>query len=295
MGLWLMGNDWMLWDRPSGVDQGNDYMTWQFLKDQESRKIPLVKEMRQIGEATDPFQFTLMSRAKGVPLDTVWRQSSQEEKQGYAKQVTEALRELRQFTSPVPQRVDGGPLWDFIIGRCHRGKCKHIGKTTEEWFDNMAEELICGLSDWKKPKDEATIEAEAKLQTLKENFPDGAPYVLTHADLNFSNIIVHDGKIEAFIDWELSGVDSDELWDIVWAELCPELDDEEFINKVFKAVTPVQNAYKACPITHSEANDYWLRPAFCECKPYGGDIARKDWDAELKHSVDYEMKARGKF
>jgi len=41
---------------------------------------------------------------------------------------------------------------------------------------------------------------ENKFQELKANFPKGEPYTLTHADLNFSNIIIKDDKIEAIID-----------------------------------------------------------------------------------------------
>lgn len=69
--LWQMGNDWLIWDRPG--DRGmetNDYMTYKFLRDhdQDTTNIPLVKEMYQFGKEGDQFQFTVMSRAKGVTL-----------------------------------------------------------------------------------------------------------------------------------------------------------------------------------------------------------------------------------
>ncbi|KAF1844044.1 kinase-like protein [Cucurbitaria berberidis CBS 394.84] len=284
-------------------------MVYQFLKEQGTQNIPLVKEMHQYGKPGDPFQFTVMSRAKGVPLHNIWKGLSPEEKQGYAQQVTAALRELRQHTSPVARRIDGSPLMDYIIGQCAPpSMCKQVGKTKEEWFDGMAEELRVGLSNSEKLNSDDKDVIEAKLQELKDNFPDGGPYVLTHADLNFGNIMVHDGNIEAIIDWESSGYypwwverwasyvrtlrceDSDELFDIVWAELDPDLDIEQFVSKILDPVENVISTWRCCPIAHTESHDIWMRPAWCECKPIGGLIRRKEWDSELKHSIGPQRK-----
>jgi hypothetical protein len=203
-GLWSLGNDWMLWDQPNGAALGNDFVNYQFLKSQGVKDIPLLQEMKQLNDSTQDFQLTLMSRAKGVQLSAIWQGLPLEEKKGYALQVSSALRELRQFTSSAPQRVDGGPIHDTIIAHCNKrtAKCKSIG-ATEEWFAGMAEELRYGLSKQHRTDDEGFI--EAKLQDLKVNFPDGAPYVLTHGDLNLDNIMVRDGKIVAIIDWEHAG------------------------------------------------------------------------------------------
>jgi hypothetical protein len=140
-GLWNLGVDWVMWDRPMYTDAGNDYMTFQFLKEQNTTKIPLVGEMHQFGSAEEQFQFTVMSRAKGKTLDKVWDGLSAEEKYGYAQQLIAALRELRQFTSTSSKRVDGSPLRDNILGNCpYPTTCKNIENTKDEWFDNMAEE-----------------------------------------------------------------------------------------------------------------------------------------------------------
>ena len=95
---------------------------------------------------------------------------------------------------------------DAMISIClrrHPPTCKKMGRTTEEWFENIAEELCRGLSKIHKTQDSVVIERE--LQQIKDNFPKAKPYVLTHADLNLSNIIVKDNQIEAIIDWEMSG------------------------------------------------------------------------------------------
>jgi len=305
--LWFLGNDWLLWDRTTSKTTGNDYMVHRFLKEQGSQDIPMVKEMFHCGNAGDPFQFTVMSRAKGVPLSNIWASLSPEVKKGYAQQITAALRELRQHTSPVPRLLDRSPLPDSVIGRCMApAQCKHVGKDKEEWIGGMADELRVGIKRLLNTDNDAAV--EARLQELKDKFPENAPYVLTHGDLHFGNIIVHDGKIEAIIDWETAGYypwwverytsyshsinrGSDDLFDSVWTELDPDLTLERFSSEVALAVADVGRAWTACEIiTHTESHDAWFRPAWCECKPIGGMIGRKDVESELKHKIGWEGK-----
>jgi hypothetical protein len=304
-GLWVMGNDYVMWDRIRTPRTQNDYMTVKFLQERGTRHIPLVEEMYRFGKDDSEFQFTIMSRAKGVPLMTIWEDLSADIKKGYAQQMIAALRELRQFTSPVPCRVDGSTLWDNIIGQCSPGTCKTIEKTKEEWFSGMAAELRYGLSKRLQTEDKNII--DAALQDIIDKFPDNAPYVLTHGDLNMGNIIVNEGKIEAIIDWELAGYypwwverwasrqragnGSFELFDMVWPELNPDLDNDQFRAKVSVRVGAAIEAWGSCDIAHTESHDVWMRPPFCECKPYAGLISRRFWGAELRHTIGKQNKA----
>jgi aminoglycoside phosphotransferase (APT) family kinase protein len=128
-----------------------------------------------------------------------------------------------------------------------RKTCKFVGKTTDDWFNGMDAELRCGLSREHKTKDDTVI--EAKLQELKNNFPTGPPYVLTHADLNTGNIIVNNGKIIAIIDWEVAGYypwwverytmvhrmvhdACCDLYHMIWPKLYPEQNQEQFWEQV---------------------------------------------------------------
>jgi hypothetical protein len=92
----------LLWDHPNDGRLGNDYITYQFLRSCNVQSIPLVKEMRELGVSTDGVQFTLMSRAKGVPLGSIWHTLSLEEKTSCNNQMAAALRELHRFTAPYP-------------------------------------------------------------------------------------------------------------------------------------------------------------------------------------------------
>lgn len=239
-GLWTIGNDYVMWDRPG--DKGtetNDYMTWKFLREQGT-KIPLVDEMLQLGKEGDPFHFTIMSRVKGVPLENVYDKFTSEQKKGIADQLVAELRELRQYTAPTPQRTDGSPLWDNVVAQCWGARlCKTILPTKEEWLDSTDEELRASIAKTQAHDQRDAKAIDARIQELRNNFPESSPFVLTHGDLNLGNIIVDPdaGKILAIIDWELAGyypwwverwaaanraldpLKASELFDMIWSGL----------------------------------------------------------------------------
>ncbi|KAL9616449.1 MAG: hypothetical protein Q9160_008680 [Pyrenula sp. 1 TL-2023] len=302
IGIWAIGSQWLIRDQPNDATLGNDYMTQQFLRGQPALKIPLIKEMRLLSNPTDQIQFTLMSRAQGVRLNDIWHTLTPTQKSGYTSQLSDVLKQLRRFTAPVPQKVDGSQLDDVLMGYCARRQpptCKKIGHTTEEWFANIAEELRSGLSTLHSTKDPNLI--EAKLQELKDNFPTGEPYVLTHADLNLTNIIVKDEKIEAILDWEMAGYypwwaerwsslfnasnASDELFDAVWADVCPEMDEDAFFEQVRQPVGDVEQVYQTADRDHPNHFTAWKRPGFCECKPFAGQFLAIDYGQPLEHKV----------
>lgn len=285
----------------------NEYMTYRFLRDKGTNDIPLVKEMYQFGNEGDRFIFTIMPRVKGVTLESIWTKLTSLEKTRYADQMITALRELRQFTAPSPQRVDGSPLQDTIIGQCWSGKiCKTIPETKEKWLNSIDEELRIGVirqlqSTYRDDKPTP----EALYDEIKTNFPDTAPFVLTHADLNMTNIMVQDGRILAIIDWEYAGfnpwwverwasyfrapsTNAEESFNMVWAEVSPELPHQQFMDEVYNPIEKAGDACDAAPVEHTQSHDVWLRPRWCECKAYGRTCFRKDWGAEMKHGIDYE-------
>jgi hypothetical protein len=267
-------------------------------------------------------QFPGHVESERYSLENVWPTLAPEEKEGYVQQMAAALRELRQFTAEFPQRVDGGPLWDNVIANCSsRKRCIKIGKTTDEWFNNMDEELREGIARRLRTRDKAVVEAHLQelkvhvpasdsnttqaLTLIQQNFPPSAPCVLTHADLNLGNILVHEGKIVAIIDWELAGYypwwveiltsydrslsdSGPELFDAVWKELGTGLD-------VFRdKIHPVNEAWRYSPVQHTGKTHYWRRPAFCKCQLFGGHIDKHLIDSEERHFVEYDRPKWGR-
>jgi aminoglycoside phosphotransferase (APT) family kinase protein len=207
-GMWNLGSKLILKDSPNdGCLPGNDYMTQKFLRSQPGLKIPLVKKMELLSEPTDKTHFVVMSRAEGMPLSHLWLDLEEPERDQIRDQLVDILNELRQFTSPRAQKVDGSPLDDRILGKCRVStpNCKKIGFNTDEWFENIAEELKIGLANMHDTKSRAV--AEQLFQKLKDNFPKSEPYILAHGDLSWGNIMVRkeDLKITAILDWEHAG------------------------------------------------------------------------------------------
>jgi len=112
------------------------------------------------------------------------------------------------------------------------------------------------------------------------------------------NILVHEGKIVAIIDWEFGGyypwwveifmsyhravsTNAAELFDSVWEELGMD------IFAIHDRVDAVINVWWHSPVCHTGSRDYWQRPVFCKCHPYGGIIYRSSIDSEERHFVNY--------
>ncbi|KAH6694969.1 hypothetical protein BKA61DRAFT_584088 [Leptodontidium sp. MPI-SDFR-AT-0119] len=305
IGIWEIGSRWMIRDQPNDLSVGNDTMTQEFLRRQPGMTIPILKEMTILSAPTDKVLLTLMTRAQGVRLDTIWNTLSTEQKANYRTQFKSCLEQLQQYTSPIAQKVDGNILDDHLIGYCrHRTSptCKKLGRTTEEWFGNLETELRHGLSNIHKTKDPVLI--DAKFQELKDNFPKPEPYVLTHSDLNLTNIIVKDDQIEAIIDWEFAGYypwwverymcwkgmtnQTNDLFTPIWNEIG--MSDDSFANEVWGPVEAVNSAWhqgNTYPhIEHPDSGKAWLRPGFCECQPYTGKF---NWDL-IGGKVDHQVR-----
>jgi hypothetical protein len=262
--------------------------------------------MRKLSAPTDKVVLTLMSRAKGVGLDTIWDTLSPEQRSSYKDQLGDAIKKWRQFTSPVAKKVNGDLLDDCLIGNCLQRTaptCKKIGRTTDEWFANLEADLRLGLSLIHKTKDPLFI--DEKYQELRRNFPKSEPYVLTHGDLNMTNIIVNDGKIEAILDWEYSGffpwwverwisllggnVVSAELFDPLWddSRFGWEMDTDTFQTEIFNKIAPVLDAWWNCSFNTKHANTgrRWILPAFCACKPWPGTIQNNHIGIHTEHEL----------
>jgi hypothetical protein len=301
MGLWDIGGQWVLRDQPNDASAGNDLMTQKFLRAQPGHAIPLVADMLELSGPDDAIQLTVMRQARGKRLDVVWPRLSVAQKEGYVHQMAAIIRQLRQFTAPRAQKVDGSLLDDFIIGYCigrRAPSCTKIGPTADAWLDALAPSLRGGLSRLHKTTDPAII--EAKLHELRANFPSGGPYYLTHGDLNLSNIIVHDDKIEAILDWEMAGyypwwverylslfnyAPADELFEPMWALLEPERSHAMMQRDAYIGVGEVIGVFGKCNVDHPGEKACWLRPAFSACEAWAGNVRWRDCGNQLEHKL----------
>jgi hypothetical protein len=160
--MWALGSQLLLKYFPNDdYSPGNDFVTQEFLRSQSGLSIPLISQMELLSRPTDKTYLLLMSRAESVPLSTTWPNLSEIKESYIREQLLIYLKEPRQFTSSTAQSVDGKLLDDHIIGDCPivRPHCKKIGSTTENWFENIAEELRSRISNVHKMKGIRFIEA----------------------------------------------------------------------------------------------------------------------------------------
>lgn len=301
-GIWTIGTRWILRDEPNDRFLGNNYITLKFLHKQPDLTIPLPQEIHSLSQPTDPIYFTLESRVPGNTLMEAWPALSREEKASYSRQLADAIRQLRQFTAPRPQKVDGSQLDDVVLANCsisRPGNCFKIGYSVDEWLDGLGADLRMGLSRIHKTVDPIVI--EEKFQELKDSFPDCEPYVLTHGDLNLTNIIVKDGKIQGLVDWEQAGyypwwmerratymnsnAYSDELFEPVWNDLMPDIDFEKWLEIIDNKIFPAEKAWGHCTHHHPGKRTVWWRPSFCECRPVQGEFKASDWGMPLSCEI----------
>ncbi|KIW62572.1 hypothetical protein PV04_10734 [Phialophora macrospora] len=301
-GAWTIGTRWILRDQPNDRFLGNNYMTLKFLHKQPHLDIPIPKEVRSLSRAADPIYFTLESRVMGTALAHIWHTLSPEEKASYSRQMVDILRKLRQFTAPRPQKVDGSQLYDFVIATCFTygvGNCFKIPYNVDEWVDGIGVDLRVGIARCYGTTDRDFI--EEKIQKIKREFPTCGPFVLTHADLNLTNILVQDGKIQAIIDWERSGYypwwmewlsvtrltddDADELFSPVWKELMPEVDEKDW-EIIGASLCYIQDLFDFCQHTHPGEGAAWHRPPFCECTHDAiGTFMMPHWGGQLSCEI----------
>ncbi len=181
--VWTLGSEYLLKEEPKGRYAGGDAATVEFLR--ANSTIPVVTEM--IWWEDDKSKFTLMKRVPGVPVSE-YRFPSIEEWHKYQQELFGYIGQLRRFTSPVLATVDGKPLCDYHF---HKPWIRYLMPSTlDEFRDKLGEEL-------------AAHGHQSQALEFAKNFPkDRGPFVLTHGDLDPSNVMIHNGSISAILDWE---------------------------------------------------------------------------------------------
>ncbi|TVY15444.1 hypothetical protein LARI1_G006521 [Lachnellula arida] len=327
--IWDLGPNgpWMLRDETNNSTDvfKKDYTVQQFLR-REKPSIPLV-EMHRFGGDNEKFHFTLMARAKGSTLDSIWNTLTEEQKSDILQDLAEHVKQWRQITRPQMENVDGSELRDAYIGNCTGYGCIKTGHNEEEWLENLTPALRKSLllDNWYKEKgwnadqsvwDSWVIEADKKIAQLKAEFPRGGPYVLTHGDLHMGNIFVSNEnpekrfKISAIIDWELAGFFP---WWLeyfrcklplpgsVW-ETTGEASDihrpgysgKQDINDIKKPVEAVRKCWQTGGYhvlsKHGlgQANR-WYRKPFCAGKPYAREYRDDCLGWEQEHMDVYDI------
>ncbi|CAD6445451.1 e7473f1a-0009-47fe-8631-45d088f3e149-CDS [Sclerotinia trifoliorum] len=197
-GMWSIGDKYFLKERPkvtSGLRSppNADYAITKLLA--EKSNVPVAKDMRTWEDKNSDWYW--MERCPGVTLleaeDSGSLTFEQHRTIGY--ELAEYLAEARKFTSTKPEAPDGSRIRDRLLGADI--DCVDLMTVDqEEWWARTEPRLRQHpliTNEWKKK--------------FKESYPfkEGDKYVLSHGDLDASNIMVKDGHVTAIIDWEHGG------------------------------------------------------------------------------------------
>ncbi|EMR83500.1 hypothetical protein ACHAQE_011203 [Botrytis cinerea] len=190
-GFWSIGEKYILKEKPllgeGRADYvGSDYPINQFLS--KNSTIPVAKNMIYWKDSTSYFWF--MEKTPGKTLYEVWGELDEEKMKSLAKEVIEYLAQARKFTSTKPENPDGSLIRDNLL---NPSGVTFVSEDAEEWWARN------------EPRLDQYTKSRWKNMNVIENYPVKGPYVLTHGDLDGSNILVKDGHISGIIDWEYGG------------------------------------------------------------------------------------------
>jgi hypothetical protein len=307
--IYEVGPNWLLRDEINTKADGatNDWIAQTHLKD-KGVPVPLIEMHRFGGGVDDKFAFTVMSRARGKPLEEVLPDLTDQQKTALGVDLARHIRSWRQLTSDRLEAGDGSQLREFpfmCLGPGPCGDVPHEGTAWVEKLTNLFRKTLIGLkslragSRYLRPEflpevDKEVLQIKAFLledhrpRKPGSNDPQGGQYVFTHGDLNDTNIFVSEDKpgewtISSIIDWEFGG-----YWPW-WVEgskagmssLRPYMPLDAFFPgydpKLFRANIcdkgPLHDIIEGCFETGREEHipnekNVWYRRPFCECKPY---------------------------
>jgi len=151
----------------------------------------------------------LMTRVPGSELGLIYEDLTPAQQEAIRKEMTTMLEAIRNWRSPWGKKricsITGGPIRSVRVPFHSIGPCDD-----EREFDQC---LIRTASDHGFPSETAFQE---KLACAKKMQKKNHRIVFTHGDFKHHNIMVHEGHVSGFIDWESAGW-YPEYWDYTTA------------------------------------------------------------------------------
>lgn len=156
----------------------------------ENTTIPVPDIIDAYGQ--DGKNYIIMEYMQGVLLSEVWESMSSVDKSMITEELKDYISQMRQLCAPegvLIGSVTGGPAVDR----------RQFGSATGGPFRSEEE-----FNEWQLAQLYPEIPLSQREMYAAVHRSDHR-IVFTHGDLAFHNIIVHEGHIQAIIDWEYSG------------------------------------------------------------------------------------------
>jgi aminoglycoside phosphotransferase len=155
--------------------------------------------------------YIIMTRLEGEPLSRHWASMSLETRKDIISQLAHYVQEWRKIRGSFLGTVDGGPCSDTIFRHPHSVATYPDAsygpyESRHDFIEGVVEALRNSRpAGHRDPLDDHT---ESRILARKEDDHHGM--VLTHGDLNKSNILVKDGVVTGIIDWGAAGYSIEE-------------------------------------------------------------------------------------
>ena len=200
--------------------------------------------------------FMISERLPGQPLMDIWAELSTEDKCRIAKQTADMVSKFRSITSNTCCAFDGQSIKDvnMLLGAEGRKEFDPLTSDAEVWEQMFRSKL-----------DEVNADEEHR-RLLRKYMPRSGPYVFTHGDLSFSNIVVDDDRnVSGILDFEFSAY-LPVWWEYVAAHFSFSQGDEEWKDILRQYLEPHEQAInwymywaELCKTPMPEDIDVWAQ------------------------------------
>jgi aminoglycoside phosphotransferase len=186
------------------------------VKNQTSVPVPQVFNAYLI----EDIGFILMEKIDGIQLGQSWPELPRTLKESFAQELRGYIQQWRQIKGSFFGTVDNGPCRESVFQHPWENKVYHYGPFTsrKDFNKGMVEALANSRPNQKLETEQDKLFAE---ELLMSGIDQEEVKVLTHGDLDQSNIMVRDGKITGIIDWGAAGysVPEREYYALRWPAL----------------------------------------------------------------------------
>ncbi|KAJ6460804.1 kinase-like domain-containing protein [Mycena vitilis] len=176
-----------------------------FIRDHTSVPVPAVRCVYKYGKVT----YIKMDFLPGKEAYIIWDRMPSADQQSVLAELESYVRQIRSLVPPSPglvASVDGGSCWDHRIGTRRAGPFSN-----HDDFHRFLR-LDSDLSRWDDDNDRDKMVVDSHSQKYLSKF--------THGDLVPRNVLVHEGRISAIIDWDCAGW-RPEYWESTKARFAP--------------------------------------------------------------------------
>ena len=139
----------------------------------------------------------LMTRLPGKPFDEAYDNMAPGQREVVVEELKMMLDSMRRWESPWGQRIcsiSGGPIRSIRVPDHRIDPCETEAELLDFLLSAASSHSFDSAESYRK-----ALEAAKKLNDIEHRT------VFTHGDLALHNVLVHEGHVTGFIDWESAG------------------------------------------------------------------------------------------